>query len=56
MVWAFAHGVACLLIDEHLKLACPVEEFLDRSFEAMLSGLKPAAAGRPHRRGRTIRR
>ncbi len=40
MLWAFSHGVACLAINEHLKLPCPVEDFLDHSFEAMLSGLR----------------
>jgi AcrR family transcriptional regulator len=43
-LWAFAHGVACLAIDDHLKIACPVEEFLSQGFDALVAGLSTSVA------------
>jgi AcrR family transcriptional regulator len=36
---AFVHGVARLQIDDHLKIGCPVEEFLNRGLDVALRGL-----------------
>jgi AcrR family transcriptional regulator len=45
-LWAFAHGVACLTIDDHLKIACPVDEFLSQGFDVLVSGLSSGATVR----------
>jgi AcrR family transcriptional regulator len=34
-LWAFAHGVACLAIDDHLKIPCPVEQFLKQGLDTL---------------------
>jgi AcrR family transcriptional regulator len=35
---AFIHGVACLAIDDHLKIPCSLETFLNRGLDALFSG------------------
>jgi hypothetical protein len=45
-LWALVHGMAQLLIDEQLKLACAVPEFVDQSLELLL-GSRAAGGGRP---------
>ena len=39
MLHAFIHGVARLAIDDHLKIPCSLEEFLNRGLDALFSGL-----------------
>ena len=41
---AFVHGVARLAIDDHLKLPCSTEEFLNRGLDALLSGFRASAS------------
>jgi AcrR family transcriptional regulator len=41
-LWGFAHGVASLVIDNHLKIPCPVDEFLNRGLDALFAGFAAA--------------
>jgi hypothetical protein len=41
---AFIHGLARLLIDDHLKIGCSVEEFLNQGLDAVLRGLATRSA------------
>ncbi|HSB18344.1 MAG TPA: TetR/AcrR family transcriptional regulator [Bryobacteraceae bacterium] len=43
---AFIHGVARLAIDDHLKIQCSMEEFLDQGLDALFSGLGGPAQAR----------
>jgi AcrR family transcriptional regulator len=41
MIHAYVHGVARLAIDDHIKIGCSIEEFLNLGLDALFSGLAP---------------
>lgn len=47
---ALVHGVARLQIDDHLKIACPVDEFLNRGLDAVLRGLGTQSTAHKNRK------
>jgi len=53
LLHAFVHGVARLAIDDHLKIACPEDEFFRQGLDAVLRGLGAASAGSRHWKLRT---
>jgi AcrR family transcriptional regulator len=40
-VWAFGHGAANLVIDEHLKMECDPETFVRDGMDLLFKGLRP---------------